>query len=301
MKQVDVVVVSFNSRAVLRSCVEPLASVDGLRVIVVDNNSSDGSLDAVADLDIHRIPLMDNRGFSFGCNKGWRTGSGEFVLLLNPDARLMPEDLGRMLASFEAHPGAGAVAPRIRGKDGSLDYSLRRFPRIRSRFAQAFFLQRLAPNAPWADEVIRDRRVYDRPGFAEWVSGACIVIRRSALERVDGMDEGFFLYCEDLDLCRRLWDAGYEVWYEPSAVCVHEGGRSAPRARLLPVLAASRLRYAAKHFGALARAAERLGILTGCVTHLVVSKGGRQVRAGHARALAVAVQPSGSRRVKTSA
>ena len=85
--------------------VEPLASADGLRVIVVDNNWSDESLDAVADLDIHRIPLMDNRGFSYGCNRGWRAGSGEFVLLLNPDARLTPDDLGRMLASFESTPG----------------------------------------------------------------------------------------------------------------------------------------------------------------------------------------------------
>ena len=222
------------------------------------------------------------------------------MLLLNPDARRCPKTSTGFSRPSRSIPG-GAVAPRILGEDGSLDYSLRRFPRIRSRFAQAFFLHR----------SLRTRHGPTR----SYAIGGCttgldsrngspvhaLSSGRSALERVDGMDEGFFLYCEDLDLCRRLWDAGYEVWYEPSAVCVHEGGRSAPRARLLPVLAASRLRYAAKHFGALARAAERLGILTGCVTHLVVSKGGRQVRAGHARALAVAVQPSGSRRVKTSA
>jgi len=298
--EVDVVVVSFNSRAVLRSCVEPLASRERIRVIVVDNNSSDASLDVVADLDIDRIALATNEGFAHGCNTGWRAGTGDFVLLLNPDARLGPEDLGIMLASFEKHPGAGAVAPRILDEDGSLAYSLRRFPRIRSRFAQAFFLHRIAPNAPWADELIRDRRVYDRPDVAEWVSGACMLIRRSALEQLNGLDEGFFLYCEDLDLCRRLWDGQYEVWYEPGAVCVHEGGRSAPRARLLPVLAESRLRYASKHFGPIARAGERLGILTGSLTHFIVSKGGRQVRTGHARAFAVAIQPSGSRRLNTN-
>jgi N-acetylglucosaminyl-diphospho-decaprenol L-rhamnosyltransferase len=297
---VDVVVVSYNSRSLLRACVEPLASEEDVRVIVVDNNSRDGSLDVVTDLSVERVQLSENRGFAYGSNVGWRTGTGEFVLLLNPDARLAPADLGRMVAAFTERPAAGAVAPKIVDGDGSLDYSLRRFPRIRSRFAQAFFLHRLAPRAEWADEVLRDTRIYDGPRAAEWVSGACILLRRSALERLNGMDDRFFLYCEDIDLCRRLWDEGYEVWYEPGATCIHEGGQSAPRSSLTPVLAASRLRYAAKHFGPLRRMAERLGILAGCATHVLISKGGRPVRVGYARAFVVALSPTRVMHVQSS-
>jgi GT2 family glycosyltransferase len=134
---------------------------------------------------------------------------------------------------------------------------------------------------------VRDPDAYDHAGTAEWLSGACLLLRRSALEEVDGLDEGFFLYCEDTDLCARLWDAGYEVVYEPAALCVHEGGASAPRASLLPVLAASRIRYARKHAGRAEAALQRTGIALGALTHVVLSRGGR--RAGHARALRVAV------------
>jgi GT2 family glycosyltransferase len=121
------------------------------------------------------------------------------------------------------------------------------------------------------------------------VSGACILVRRSALAELSGWDEGFFMYCEDIDLCRRLRKAGYDVLFEPEAAVLHEGGASAPRTSLLPVLAASRLRYAAKHRGAAAATLERLGIALGALTHLLVSRGGREARAGHARALRLAI------------
>ena len=98
------------------------------------------------------------------------------------------------------------------------------------------------------------------------------------------------MYCEDKDLCRRARLAGWEVNYEPSAVAVHAGGASAPRAALLPVLAASRLRYAKKHHGTVGALAERVGIAIGALTHMLVTRKGRAARLGHARALAVALR-----------
>jgi N-acetylglucosaminyl-diphospho-decaprenol L-rhamnosyltransferase len=286
---VDVVVVSYNSRGELRRCVEPLSPLEGVHVFVVDNASSDGSLEAVADLPVERIALPRNGGFSHGCNAGWRAGRAPFVLFLNPDARMDAGSLERLVTALEETQGAGAAAPRITHAGGELDYSQRRFPRLRSTYAQALFLHRLFPRASWTDELIRDPAAYSQSGSPDWVSGACILVRRSVLTELSGWDEGFFMYCEDIDLCRRLRKAGHDLLYEPAATVLHEGGASAPRTSLLPVLAASRLRYAVKHRGKVAAMLERLGIALGALTHLLVSRGGRAARAGHARALRLAI------------
>jgi GT2 family glycosyltransferase len=283
--EVDVVVVSFNSRDRLRDCVEPLAGREDVEVIVVDNASTDGSLETVADLPVTTVALDRNGGFAHGCNAGWRAGKGRAVLLLNPDARLRDGALERLLEVLDADAGVAAVAPRIVDLEGRLDFSQRRFPRLRSTYAQALFLHRLFPRARWTDEVVRDEEAYDRPGSPDWVSGACVLVRRPALEALGGLDEGFFMYCEDIDLCRRLWDSGSRVAFEPGAIVEHEGGASAPRPTLLPVLAASRVRYAAKHRSPLFALVERLGVALGALTHIVVSRGGREMRRGHARAL----------------
>ena len=139
MATVDVVVVSYNSRDHLRACVEPLASVDDVHVIVVDNASPDAGLDVVADLPITRIARQQNGGFGAGCNTGWRVGDAPYVLFLNPDARIDAESLRRLAGVLDATPGAGGVAPRITHVDGSLDFSQRRFPRLRSTYARALF------------------------------------------------------------------------------------------------------------------------------------------------------------------
>jgi N-acetylglucosaminyl-diphospho-decaprenol L-rhamnosyltransferase len=289
MSAVDIVVVSYNSRGELRGCIEPLSALDDLQVIVVDNASSDGSLETVADLPIEKIGLDRNGGFSHGCNSGWRAGRAPYVLFLNPDARIDSDSLDALVGVLEQHPDAGAAAPRITHADGTLDFSQRRFPRLRSTYARALFLHRLSPGASWADELIRDPLAYDEPQAPDWVSGACILVRRSVLEALNGFDEGFFMYCEDIDLCRRLRDAGHDLLYEPRALVSHEGGASAPRASLLPVLAASRIRYATKHRSAAAALLERGGVALEALTRLVVSRGGRPVRAGHARSLLLAM------------
>lgn len=290
MTQTDVVIVSYNSRDHLREAVEPLSRLSDVEVIIVDNASADGSLDAVSDLAVTLLPQPDNRGFAHGCNIGWREGSAPFVLFLNPDAELDETSLRRLVCEVNGDEGVGAAGPRILESDGTLDFSQRRFPRLRSTYAQALFLHRLAPQAPWSDELVRDPAAYEQPGSPDWISGACLLVRRSALERLGGFDERFFLYCEDLDLCRRLRDDGIQIRYVPDAVCVHAGGASAPRPALLPVLAESRLRYARKYLSRRAAAFERLGIGLGALTHAALARGGAQARRGHLRAFARAAR-----------
>lgn len=297
MAPVDVVVVSYNSRANLRACVEPLSALDGARVVVVDNDSEDGCLETLEGLRVETVQLGINTGFAHASNVGWHRGSAPNVLLLNPDATVDPASLRRLIAVLDSHPRIGAVAPQIVHADGSIAYSLRRFPRVSATFASALFMHRLFPRAAWADDLIRDPGVYQRPGSPEWVSGACVLLRRSALEEIGGLDDGFFLYAEDIDLCRRLRDVGYDIRYEPSATCFHAEGASAPAASLLPILARSRIRYARKHHSPAEAFLMRAGIGLGAVTHAVLTQGGREARVGHARSLfavvsRVSVDPS---------
>jgi N-acetylglucosaminyl-diphospho-decaprenol L-rhamnosyltransferase len=259
-------------------------------VIAVDNASGDGTVDLLRTLPVETIALEENGGFAHGCNAGWRAGSSPYVLFLNPDAQIQPEALARLVEEFDRDERIGAVAPRIEEPDGSLDYSLRRFPRIRSGFAQALFLHRVFPDASWVDEVIRDRAEYEHPHAVEWVSGACFGARRSVLEQIGGMDESFFHYSEDVDLCARVWEAGYEVRYVPDALALHEGGASAPRNRLLAILAASRIRYSAKHDSAPAALAVRASVALGAATHVLLA-GSADARKGHLKALGVALKP----------
>ena len=287
-RSVDVVVVSYNSRDRLRGCVEPLADVQGVQAIVVDNASPEESLSVLETLDVTAIQLDRNVGFAAGCNAGWRAGTGEYVLFLNPDARIDPASLERLAHVLDADAGVGIAAPRILEPDGSLDFSQRRFPRLRSTYAHAFFLHRIFRGAAWTSELVQDASAYDRPGSPEWASGACLLVRRSLLEQLSGWDDGFFMYCEDKDLCRRARDQGYDVRFEPGAVVLHEGGASAPRASLSPTLAASRARYARKHEPWLHAELERLGIALTALTHAIAGRGGRAGRAGHLRALRAA-------------
>lgn len=289
MAVVDAVVVSYNSRAHLRACVEPLTHTEGVRVVVVDNASGDGSAETVADLDVVLLRRAENGGFAVGCNEGWRAGDAPFVLFVNPDATIDEASLAALLAVLEREDGVGAVAPRIEGPGGTLAWSQRRVPRLRSAFARALFLHRAFPRAAWSDDVVRDPRAYERPRSPDWVSGACVLVRREALAAVDGWDEGFFLYGEDADLCRRLRAAGWDVRFEPAARAVHAEGASAPRAVTLPLLAASRIRYLRKHRGRAASLAGRAALVLGALTHVAAGRGGRAARGGHARALWVAL------------
>lgn len=281
---VDVVVVSYNSRDSLLRCVGGLLGVPEAHVVVVDNASPDRSLDVLDGLPVTTVQLDTNLGFGHGNNRGVREGRAPFVLFLNPDAAVDRGSLLRLVGELESNPEAAAAAPRILGDDGELHQSLRRFPRLSSTYAQALFLHRLFPHALWTDELIRRPQAYERPGEHEWVSGAAILVRRDAFEAVGGFDEGFFLYCEDTDLCARLRAAGGTVRYVPDAVVHHVGGASAPRPSLFPVAVASRVRYAHKHRTRALELVERAGIALGIVTHLLLARGA-DTRRGHVRSL----------------
>lgn len=289
----DVIVVSYNSHEYLRGCVEPLAEDPEFRVVVVDNASSDQSLEAVDGLDVVRVARDRNVGFARACNEGSALSAAPYVLFLNPDARIRPEDARRLIAVAERDEGIAIVGPRTVDFEGTLVHSQRRFLAVSSIWAQALFLHHFFPAAAWTDGIVREEELYARPGSPDWLSGACLLARRTTLERLGGFDECFFMYCEDQDLCRRARAAGFEVRYEPSAVAAHVGGASAPRAASFPVLVQSRRRYLAKHHGRAAVAMGRAGLALGESIRLVFTRGGVRDRTGHLKGLRAALARQG--------
>lgn len=181
-------------------------------------------------------------------------------MFLNPDARIESESLHRLVTVLRADPTLGGIGPRTLDDGGQLHRTQRRFPRLRSTYAQALGLHRVAAFSSWAGEVIQDPAAYTQPGSPDWLSGSCVLMRRAALEDVGGMDEGFFLFSEETDLFRRLRGRGWGVRFEPKATAYHQGYGSAPWETVTPILVRSRVRYARKHHGGLVAVLEAIGV-----------------------------------------
>ncbi|UCG97898.1 MAG: glycosyltransferase family 2 protein [Burkholderiales bacterium] len=228
---VSVIVVSYNTREILRRCLarlaEELATVDG-EVIVVDNASADGSADMVAD-EFPAVQLVRstvNLGFAAGNNRGFALARGRYVVLLNPDAFLGSGALARALAHMERSPHVGIAGGRLQDPAGRLQPSGRLFP---SLLNELMVISGLAARYPRSRLFGRFDRTWADPDQAaqvDWVPGAFTIIRGRALGETGGFDERFFLYYEEVDLCRRMVQAGYEVWYWPDVVVTHIGGAS---------------------------------------------------------------------------
>ena len=228
----SVVVVSFNGRDYLRRCLASLLEhTKGVscEVIVVDNASWDGSAQMVeAEFpQVALIRLPANVGFAAGCNRGIERAAGEFVLLLNPDTELAEDAFSPMVAHCRENSSVGLLGPKLLNSDGSLQLSCRHFPsHLTSLFNRQSILTRLFPGNPFSRRYLMTDWAHDRIEPVDWLSGACLMLRREMVERVGGMDEGYFMYIEDVDLCYRAHQAGYEVVYFPQVAVTHHIGRS---------------------------------------------------------------------------
>jgi len=227
-----------------------------VEVVVVDNASTDGSARAVRDRHPEALVIAnpDNAGFGRACNQGWRATRAPLVLFLNPDAEVGPGALATLAAVLESRPEVAAAGPRTRSADGAIQVStgpdLGWLAEARQRRLVRGVARRQA--AALAEAEAR-HAVEHEP---DWVSGACLIARRSALEAVSGFDERFFLYEEDADLCRRLRAAGGRIVFTPRAEVRHRLGSSMARApeRARLEYHRSHLVYYGKHNGALSAA-----------------------------------------------
>jgi GT2 family glycosyltransferase len=229
---VSIVIVTYNSRPFIAAC---LASIRGCaagtehEVIVVDNASPDGTAALVArdHTDVRLISRADNGGLSRAVNEGVATSSGDHVLWLNPDSRLCGDVPGVLSRYLREHPDVGIVAPRLVNEDGSLQLSCRRFPGYNTAiFNRHSLLTRLLPRNRFSRRYLMAD--FDHASVAEvdWLSGAAMMFPRVVFDRLGGLDEGFFMYNEDVDFCRRVHDAGFRVVYNPEVAVMHHIGGS---------------------------------------------------------------------------
>jgi N-acetylglucosaminyl-diphospho-decaprenol L-rhamnosyltransferase len=233
----SIVVLSWNVREMLAACLRSLPGAAGewwarAEVVVVDNASTDGSAE-IAREQFHRVrvlALRENRGFSAGNNAGIRASRGRFVLLLNPDTIALPGSIEVMCRYMEGQPDVGVVGPRLLNPDGTLQPSRRRFPTLATALVESTPLQQAFPRAG----VLQRFYIEDRPDGetqdVDWLSGAALLCRRETLEQVGLFDPGYFMFSEEVDLCRRVRDAGWRVVYLPGAEITHFGGQSTDQA-----------------------------------------------------------------------
>ena len=249
MTDVAAVVVNYNTKDHLIECVRSLRADGVADVVVVDNASTDGSGAALAADDPHAVflPTGANLGFGTAANRGVAATTAPYVVILNPDAVVRRGAVETLAAALDGDEGLAVVGPRVDNPDGSLYPSARRFPDLAVAAGHAF-VGLVRP----ANRFTRRYRMLDAdrslPGPVDWVSGTCMLARRSAFDAVGGFDEGYFMYVEDVDLCWRFWQAGWRVGYEPAARVTHTVGASSELApyRMIAAHHRSLLRFAAK-------------------------------------------------------
>ncbi len=236
--RISVVIVNYRVPALLRECLLSLrASRDAgpVEVIVVDNNSGDSSQAMVASEfpEVRWVGLKSNAGFGKACNAGGRMAGGHYLLLLNPDTVVREDTLAACAAFLEQHPEAGLLGPKILNPDGSLQVSCRRsFPTPLVAFYRFTGLSRLLPKSRVFGRYNLTYLDPDQTAEVDAVSGSFMMMPRELFLRLGGFDESFFMYGEDLDLCRRVHEEGAKVYYYPGTQIVHFGGRSSAQRSL---------------------------------------------------------------------
>ena len=249
---VAVVVVTYDALPWIENCLD---SLQGVETVVVDNGSSDGTVDFVRRRypDV-RLVEAANRGLGAGWNIGIRETTAPYVLLLNADAWLTEGSLGRLVDFADARPRAAVVGPRLRNPDGTLQRSVRGYPTVWRLATEYLFIRKLAPRSSALNAFYGGGFDHDEVRSVEVVMGACMLLRRDAIGEVGECDEDYFLFSEETDWCFRFREAGWEVVFFPGAECVHVRGAS-HSGRLYRENLRGHLLFLSKHRGA--RVAER--------------------------------------------
>ena len=226
------VLVNYNSGGELRRALESIERecIGAWEGVVVDNASTDGSDGAVAEFASTRLLRnRENVGFGRGVNQGVAASTADRILVMNPDCQLMTGALPPLMAVLDAEPRCAVAAPRILDPDGSPQGNARGDPdMLTGLFGRTSALRR---SLSGLDVARRNVITADEPADVDWVSGACMLVKRDALASVAGFDERYFMYWEDADLCRRLRDRGYTIRYVPGSSAVHQVGQSSRTAR----------------------------------------------------------------------
>ena len=297
MCDLSIVIVSWNVRDLLQQCLRSiltslqLADPPTCEIIVVDNVSTDGTVNMVRTefADVHLIVNKENLGYPGANNQGLAIAQGRYKMILNPDTEIIGDALATMVAYADVTPDVGVVGPQLLWPDDSerhsrVQSSRRRFPTLMTALFESTWLQPYAPR-----RVLERYYVKDQPDDitldVDWVKGAAVMARQEAIEQVGLMDDGYFMYSEELDWCRRFKDAGWRVVYLPTAKIVHHEGKSSEQ--VLPArhiyFQSSKVRYFRKYHGSVVAEALRLFLLANYAWQLAIE--GTKWLVGHRRSL----------------
>jgi len=245
LMDLSIVIVTYNSAGFIDTCLNSLgeavaaAAAPGARsveVCVVDNRSSDRTVEIVRARHawVRLVESDRNGGFAHGINLGIRATTGDFVLWLNPDSRWLgagAEGFADALSWMREHPQAGIVGGRILNTDSSVQRSVRAFPSYGAVLGARYsLLTRVWPGNPFSRAYLREDLAYDQVATVDWVSGACLLHRRAVSDQLHGLDEGFFMYFEDVDFCYRATQEGWTVHFHPAITVEHHIGGSSEQA-----------------------------------------------------------------------
>jgi GT2 family glycosyltransferase len=285
VSSLSVVVVSYNSELFLERCLDAVAG-RGHDVVVVDNASQDGSVELVRRRfpDVRVLELESNVGYGTANDAGFEVTTSDYVLVLNPDAWPLGDAVERLAEAADVSPWAAVIGPRLLTSDGEPHHTVRGFPTLWRLATEYFFLRWLAPNSRAMNAFYGGGIDTSRHGAVEWVVGAAILVRRAAFDEVGGFDTHFFMFDEEVDLCYRLRELGWEVLYDPHAEFVHVGGGStgADRSALYREQLRSHIRFLDKHRGRRAASRGRTMLLWAMRLRSLVLHGERRRISVHA-------------------
>ncbi len=259
MDDLAIITVSTNEANWLRPCLSTVFSHLGdLRadVVVVDNDSEDGTRELVeTEFPGARVVPSANHGFSHANNRALMTCNARYVLFLNPDTEIVDGMFSDLVRAMDERPTVGLVGVRQINTEGRLDATIRRFPNAMRALGEAFAADRVPHRPRWLGERELDPAMYDREVSCDWTSGSFMLARREAIESAGFLDERFFMYSDETDLCRRIKTAGWEIRHLPAMTIIHHEGKAGIKPTIESLGAWTRIAYARKHFSPVHRGA----------------------------------------------
>jgi len=222
----SIIVLNYKSKGLLKQCIKGVKLLNlklNYEIIVVDNNSQDSSVDMIKEqfTDIKLIVSEKNIGCAGGNNLGIEVSQGKYIMILNPDIAVFEKSIEIMYKFMENNPDVALIGPKLINPDGTTQLSCYKFPSYFVPIYRRLPLGRL----PFARKTLKDYLMteadHNKNQMVDWVLGACMMVRKEAIDKVGLMDERFFMYFEDVDWCRRFWQAGYKVYYIADAEMVH--------------------------------------------------------------------------------
>jgi GT2 family glycosyltransferase len=271
----SILIVSWNVADLLAKCLDTIFASDltfddktnskpSVEIIVVDSASQDHTVALIRERypKVKLLPQTENVGFTRGNNIALREAQGRYLMLLNPDSEIVGDVLNTTIGYMDAHPDVGVLGPQTLNSDGTTQSTRRRFPTLTIGFFESTWLQPYAPKSLLDHYYVHDQAddsIFD----VDWVQGSAMLVRHEVYEQIGGLDEGYVMYSEELDWCKRAKLAGWRVIYFGDAQVVHYGGKSSEQvtARSHIHFQQSKLRYFRKYHGALAANLLRLFLL----------------------------------------